>query len=213
MKKTRRPFSCGVCKAAFSVLDSLVEHVAICKETLVKPIEITNPIKVESNNFFKSASSDRETNFEDTILKSSINAEISERILKKKVDNNSSISKNQSENSLSREIDSKTEEKKDFNVYSLPYGWKKVLKIRNKSLSHSQYDIYVSSPSGKILRSQNEIETYLIKNPDVKCDREVTHTKLTDYLRSVVSNFSSIEKNDKIIQGHIETKISSKKVI
>ena len=53
MKKTKQPYSCGVCKAAFSVLDLLVEHVAICKESLVvkptKTLVKPSPIFKESS--------------------------------------------------------------------------------------------------------------------------------------------------------------------
>ena len=55
MKKTKQPYSCGVCKAAFSVLDLLVEHVAICKESLVvKPIKTL--VKPTKNPIFKESS-------------------------------------------------------------------------------------------------------------------------------------------------------------
>ena len=55
MKKTKQPYSCGVCKAAFSVLDLLVEHVAICKESLVvKPTKTL--VKPTKSPIFKESS-------------------------------------------------------------------------------------------------------------------------------------------------------------
>ena len=55
MKKTKQPYSCGVCKAAFSVLDLLVEHVAICKESLVvKPTKTL--VKPTESLIFKESS-------------------------------------------------------------------------------------------------------------------------------------------------------------
>ena len=55
MKKTKQPYSCGVCKAAFSVLDLLVEHVAICKESLVvKPTKTF--VKPTKSPIFKESS-------------------------------------------------------------------------------------------------------------------------------------------------------------
>ena len=55
MKKTKQPYSCGVCKAAFSVLDLLVEHVAICKESLVvKPTKTL--VKPTKSPVFKKSS-------------------------------------------------------------------------------------------------------------------------------------------------------------
>ena len=55
MKKTKQPYSCGVCKAAFSVLDLLVEHVAICKESLVvKPTKTL--VKPTKSPIFKKSS-------------------------------------------------------------------------------------------------------------------------------------------------------------
>ena len=55
MKKTKQPYSCGVCKAAFSVLDLLVEHVAICKESLVvKPTKTL--VKPTKSPVFKESS-------------------------------------------------------------------------------------------------------------------------------------------------------------
>ena len=55
VKKMKQPYSCGVCKAAFSVLDLLVEHVAICKESLVvKPTKTL--VKPTKSPVFKKSS-------------------------------------------------------------------------------------------------------------------------------------------------------------
>ena len=60
--------------------------------------------------------------------------------------------------------------------YFLPFGWKKIGVMRKKS-GRTVLDFYVYSPSGQKFRSTKEVIKYLESNPDVQCDREVTHCR------------------------------------
>ena len=56
--------------------------------------------------------------------------------------------------------------------YSLPYGWKKICKKR----TDNRWDIHVTTPNGKRLRSSVKIKEYLSLNPGIQCDVKVTNT-------------------------------------
>ena len=58
-------------------------------------------------------------------------------------------------------------------VYSLPYGWKKICRKRN---DNRNWDIHVTAPNGKRLRSSVKIKEYLSLNPGIQCDLKVTNT-------------------------------------
>ena len=58
--------------------------------------------------------------------------------------------------------------------YSLPYGWKKI--GHRRAGDQDRWDFYITTPDGKKLRSNPEIDKYLEKNPNVGCDRRVTNT-------------------------------------
>ena len=58
--------------------------------------------------------------------------------------------------------------------YSLPYGWKKI--GHRRTGDQDRWDFYITTPDGKKLRSNPEIDKYLEKNPNVGCDRRVTNT-------------------------------------
>ena len=68
------------------------------------------------------------------------------------------------------------EENEDSQEYSLPYGWKKLVRKRQQTgQGNKTWDIYIIAPCGKKLRSNPEIEKYLSENPDVQVDRHVTN--------------------------------------
>ena len=60
-------------------------------------------------------------------------------------------------------------------IYPLTYGWKKVCHKRRNNFS-KDWNVYVTSPDGKMLQSCDEIDKYLDENPEVKCDKNVTNT-------------------------------------
>ena len=61
-------------------------------------------------------------------------------------------------------------ENDNFRTYFLPFGWIKFAKKRTSGATAGMWDVYLYSPAGKKLRSNRELENYLKKNPDVKCN-------------------------------------------
>ena len=103
-------------------------------------------------------------------------------------------------------------EKKDTREYSLPHGWKKVGQKR-RSLSRfnkagnsnrGDWDFFIISPSGKRFRSTVEVDKYLDKNPDVKCDRNVTNTLRPVDLQSSGNNGKNTQMPKKTLPPLID---------
>ena len=103
-------------------------------------------------------------------------------------------------------------EKKDTREYSLPHGWKKVGQKRrslsrfNKTSNSNRgdWDFFIISPSGKRFRSTVEVNKYLDKNPDVKCDRNVTNTHRPIDLQSSANNTKNIQMPKKTLPPLID---------
>ena len=112
-------------------------------------------------------------------------------------------------------------EKKDTREYSLPHGWKKVGQKRrslsrfNKTSNSTRgdWDFYIISPSGKRFRSTVEVNKYLDKNPDVKCDRNVTNTHRPVDLQSSANNSKNIQMPKKTLPPLIDLEEDKENVI
>merc|ERR1712008_70918 len=59
-------------------------------------------------------------------------------------------------------------------IYPLPNGWKKNCQ-KGRNNAAKDWNVYVTSPDGKMFRSCVEIKEYLITNPEVKCDKSLTN--------------------------------------
>ena len=82
-------------------------------------------------------------------------------------------------------------------TYPLPYGWKKHCRKRRNNAS-KDWNVYVISPDGKLLRSSFEIVKYLSENPKVKCDKAVVNTDQPSNLENIryVATKTSIQDSD-----------------
>ena len=92
--------------------------------------------------------------------------------------------------------DSIHEEVNEIN-YPLPYGWKKYCRKRGNNAS-KDWNVYVTSPDGKLLRSSFEIVKYLSENPKVNCDKTVVNTDQPCNLENIryVATKTSIQDSD-----------------
>ena len=54
--------------------------------------------------------------------------------------------------------------------------------------------VYLISPNGKRINSETDLEKYLIENPDVKCDLEVTSTLNSKHKEFLLSQGMKILK-------------------
>jgi len=70
---------------------------------------------------------------------------------------------------------------------------------------------YVFSPDGKQLRSNVEIDRYLDANPEVKCDRNITNTKIINLSKRVANELSISEGENDVEKTKIYCNTSSKK--
>ena len=82
-------------------------------------------------------------------------------------------------------------------IYPLPYGWKKHCRKRRNNTS-KDWNVYVTSPEGKLLQSSFEIVKYLSENPKVKCDKTVVNTDQPSNLENIryVATKTSIHDSD-----------------
>ena len=96
------------------------------------------------------------------------------------------------------EVKKKRDQNRDGDrEYSLPFGWKKIGFMRQKTEKSSgkrHWDFYVYSPSGQKFRSTKEVTKYLKSNPDVKCDPEVTHCQRPKDLNQSLSEKATFSK-------------------
>ena len=60
------------------------------------------------------------------------------------------------------------------------------------------WDVSLISPTGKRLRSNVELNTFLAKNPEVRCDREVTDCKRPRDLPNSIENKKAPEKTENV---------------
>ena len=84
-------------------------------------------------------------------------------------------------------------------IYPLPYGWKKNCRKRRNNASKG-WNVHVTSPDGKMLRSCGEIEEYLTKNPEVKCDKTVTNTRLPNNVRYLPKKTCPSDDSEKLTE-------------
>ena len=85
--------------------------------------------------------------------------------------------------------------KVDVREYILPHDWKKECRPRKDS---NRWDFYLISPTGKRLRSNVELNTFLAKNPEVRCDRDVTDFKRPKDLPNTIENKKAPEKIENV---------------
>ena len=76
----------------------------------------------------------------------------------------------------------KSQETQDFSEYLLPHGWKKVGRKRKNLDDKRKWDFTVLSPDGKRFKSNFALNQYLKRNPEVKCDLNVTNTSYPENL-------------------------------
>jgi superfamily II DNA helicase RecQ len=81
--------------------------------------------------------------------------------------------------------------------YFLPFGWKKIGLMAKKS-GKTVLDFCVYSPSGQKFCTTKEVTKYLESNPDIQCDRKVTHCQRPKELNKLLSkNNSNLQNEDK----------------
>ena len=84
--------------------------------------------------------------------------------------------------------------------FTLPHGWKK---FGHKREGLDRWDFHLVNSDNKKFRSYPEVERYLKNNPNEKCDRSVTNTKLPSILKKLTPD-SEKRKSDQS-KANLET--------
>ena len=164
-------YSCAFCEKSFPWMSSLTRHVS-------KDHDKSKRAKIKASSTKKKQN--RLENYE--ILKSSlmISEEFENGSFEVKqtfLTTNGTIPESDKDNVII-----KSQETQDFSEYLLPHGWKKIGRKRKKIDDKRKWDFTVLSPDGKRIKSNFALNQYLKRNPEVKCDLNVTNTSYPESL-------------------------------